>query len=267
MALSRSPVRAAAGTLTALHAPELTVRAIRGDREAYCSSLSVRPALPVRGGCVSGFWLEQAHADQPLVVIDALDHVSVQLELGDDGGREGNPAGVQLGKSDRLVAGLAQALQQPLLLDVSEHHRRIGPLHLFPRQSTYALCDPGHRCGDVAHSAAASFEHRANAWLATSAKSTRSTSVANRLGPSTLRARRRPQGAPQPVEQPYPAQRPRNNDLELPRRARQRHPLLSTSVNLAIDAAIRRGLSPDLVVDRAQVGRDELAVVGLARGG
>ena len=128
MALSRSPVRAAAGTLAALHAPELTVWAIRGDREMYCSRLSVRPVLPGRGGCSRGFWLEQPHADQPPVVIDALDHVSVQLELGDDGGRERDPAGVQLGKSDRLVAGLAQALQQPLLLDVSERHRRIGPL-------------------------------------------------------------------------------------------------------------------------------------------
>jgi hypothetical protein len=128
MALSRNLVRAAAGTLTALHAPELTVWAIRGDREAYGSSLSVRPALPVRGGCVPGFWLEQAHADQPPVVIDALDDVAVQLELGDDGGREVNPAGMQLGESDRLVAGLAQSLQQPLLLDVSGRHRRIGPL-------------------------------------------------------------------------------------------------------------------------------------------
>jgi hypothetical protein len=60
--------------------------------------------------------MEQAHADQPPVVIDALDHVAVQLELGDDGGRERDPGGVQLCKSDRLVAGLAQALQQPLLL-------------------------------------------------------------------------------------------------------------------------------------------------------
>jgi hypothetical protein len=66
--------------------------------------------------------MEQAHADQPPVVIDALDRVSVQLELADDGGREVNPAGVQLGKSDRLVTGLAQALQQPLLR-VSERHR------------------------------------------------------------------------------------------------------------------------------------------------
>jgi len=36
--------------------------------------------------------------------------VSVQLELGDDGGREVNPAGVKLGKSDRLVTGRAQSL-------------------------------------------------------------------------------------------------------------------------------------------------------------
>jgi hypothetical protein len=42
------------------------------------------------------------------VVIDALGRVSVQLELGDDDGREANPVGVQLGKADRLVAGLAQ---------------------------------------------------------------------------------------------------------------------------------------------------------------
>src|ERR1035437_2148885 len=142
MALSRSPVRAAAGTLTALHAPELTVRAIRGDRETYCSRLSV---LPVRGGCVSGFWPEQAHADQPPVVIDALDHVSVQLELGDDGGRERNPAGVQLAKSDRLVAGLAQALQQPLLLDVSERHRRIGPLQQMVGASSVSKPRCWHR--------------------------------------------------------------------------------------------------------------------------
>ena len=67
--------------------------------------------------------MEQAHADQPPVVIDALDRVSVQLELADDGGREVNPASVQLGKRDRLVAGLAQALQQLLLLSVSGRHR------------------------------------------------------------------------------------------------------------------------------------------------
>jgi hypothetical protein len=42
------------------------------------------------------------------VVRDALDQVSVQLELGDDGGREADPVGVQLGKGDRLLAGLAE---------------------------------------------------------------------------------------------------------------------------------------------------------------
>ena len=95
------------GTLTALHAPELTAWAIRGDRQVR-SSLSVRSAPPVCGGCVGlcrGSWMEHAHADQPSVVIDALDRVSVQLELADDGGRKVNPARVtQLAKSDRLVA-------------------------------------------------------------------------------------------------------------------------------------------------------------------
>jgi hypothetical protein len=69
--------------------------------------------------------MEQAYADQPPLVIDALDDASVQLELADDSGRERDPAGVQFGKSDRQVAGLAQALQQPMLLGVSERHRRI----------------------------------------------------------------------------------------------------------------------------------------------
>ena len=57
-----------------------------------------------------GFWIEKPHADRPPVFIDALDDVSVQLQLGDDGGREVNPAGVELDKSDRLFTGLAQSL-------------------------------------------------------------------------------------------------------------------------------------------------------------
>jgi len=112
----------------ARHPPQtsLTAQAIRGDRGVPGGWLPVRPrppAPPGCGGCLPRFWMEQAHADQPPVVIDALDRVSVQLELADDGGWEVNPASVQLGKSDRLVAGLAQALQQPLLLSVSERHR------------------------------------------------------------------------------------------------------------------------------------------------
>jgi hypothetical protein len=42
--------------------------------------------------------------------MDALDDVSIQLELGDDGGREVNPAGAELDKSDRLFTSLAQSL-------------------------------------------------------------------------------------------------------------------------------------------------------------
>ena len=76
-----------------------------------------------RGGCVGGLWFEQADADQPSVVMDALDRVSVELEFAQDGGGEVNPAGAQLGKGDRLVAGAAQSLEHPLLLAVSERHR------------------------------------------------------------------------------------------------------------------------------------------------
>jgi hypothetical protein len=58
-------------------------------------------------GRIPGFWIEQAHPDKEPVVIDAVDDVSVKLEFGNDGGRERDPAGVQLGKRDRLIAGLA----------------------------------------------------------------------------------------------------------------------------------------------------------------
>jgi hypothetical protein len=122
--------------------------------------------------------MEQAHADELPVVVDALDRVSVQLELGDDGGWEVDPAGVEVRKSDRLVAGLAQSLQQPLLLGVSARHDRIvgssgigGALSvseprrcdwtfgdwgsgrrppLLPTRSTHALRDRDHWRGEVA---------------------------------------------------------------------------------------------------------------------
>jgi hypothetical protein len=88
--------------------------------------LSVRPRPAVAracGGYVGGFWLEQAHADEPPVRMDAVDRVSVQLELGHDGGGEVNPAGAQFGKSDRLIAGAAQSLEHSLLLGIRERHR------------------------------------------------------------------------------------------------------------------------------------------------
>ncbi|HUY58679.1 MAG TPA: hypothetical protein VMV16_03130 [Solirubrobacteraceae bacterium] len=42
--------------------------------------------------------------------MDTLDDVSVQFQLGDDGGREVNPGGVELDECDRLFTGLAQSL-------------------------------------------------------------------------------------------------------------------------------------------------------------
>ena len=56
------------------------------------------------GGCGS----EEAHADQPAVIIGALDDVSVWLKLRSDGGGERDPGGMQLGERERLVACLAQ---------------------------------------------------------------------------------------------------------------------------------------------------------------
>ncbi len=50
----------------------------------------------------------------------------MQLELGHDCGREVNPATVQLGKSDRLLAGLAQPLWQPL----QPHRESVVRTHL-----------------------------------------------------------------------------------------------------------------------------------------
>ena len=57
--------------------------AVRGDRGAWRVAIAAAGAAGASGGaCVPGLWLEQAHPDQPPVVIDALDEVSVQLEFG-----------------------------------------------------------------------------------------------------------------------------------------------------------------------------------------
>jgi hypothetical protein len=57
-----------------------------------------------RGGWIRGFGVQQADADLAAVLVDALDHVSVELKLADDDGGEVNPAGAQLIKRDRLGA-------------------------------------------------------------------------------------------------------------------------------------------------------------------
>jgi hypothetical protein len=62
---------------------------------------------PVCRGCVFGLWIEHPYTEEPPVVIDALDDVSIQLELGHDGGREVDPGGMQLRKGNRLGTGLA----------------------------------------------------------------------------------------------------------------------------------------------------------------
>ena len=50
-----------------------------------------------------GFGLQQADADRPVVLVDPLDHVPVELELADDDGGEVNPARAQLVERHRLL--------------------------------------------------------------------------------------------------------------------------------------------------------------------
>ena len=57
------------------------------------------------------------------MIMDTLDAVTVELELGDGRGRKVNPVGAQLGKRDRPPAGSPQSFEQPLLLGVGTHHR------------------------------------------------------------------------------------------------------------------------------------------------
>ena len=68
-------------------------------------------------------WFEQADADQPSVVTDAFDRVSVELKFAQDGGGKVNAVGAQLGKGDRLLASAAQSLEHSLVLVVCESHR------------------------------------------------------------------------------------------------------------------------------------------------
>ena len=58
------------------HAPGFTAWAIREMYRGWLS-VPVPSAPPGAGGSVWGFWLEQTHADESSVVIDALDDVSV----------------------------------------------------------------------------------------------------------------------------------------------------------------------------------------------
>ena len=57
------------------------------------SSAPGPPVAPSSGGYVGGFRFEQAYAYEPPILTDALDRVSAELELAQDGGREVDPAG------------------------------------------------------------------------------------------------------------------------------------------------------------------------------
>jgi hypothetical protein len=61
---------------------------------------------PTCGQWIGGFGLEQSDAEELALLVDALDHVPVELELADNDGGKVNPAGAQLIKRHRLRARL-----------------------------------------------------------------------------------------------------------------------------------------------------------------
>jgi hypothetical protein len=56
---------------------------------------------------IRGFGVQQADADLAAVLVDALDHIPVELKLADDDGGEVNSGRAQLVERDRLVARAA----------------------------------------------------------------------------------------------------------------------------------------------------------------
>src|SRR5450755_2139202 len=99
-------------------------------------SRSSEPSVaPARGGWIGGVGLQQADADLPAVFVDALDHVSVELELADDYGGEVNPAGAQLVERHWLVARAPCSLEHPQLLGFGDRHRQDPSPHILPGAS------------------------------------------------------------------------------------------------------------------------------------
>jgi len=140
-------------------------------------------------------------------------------------------------------------------ISAGEEH---GPLHPRPRSRLRPvgpavglvlvhLREAGEWTSSETHSAAASVEHKSSALFATSANSTRSTSVVKRLGPSTRTVH--PRRAPEPVEQPHLAQRRRALDVNSPGASAGPIPRSPPLVKRAIDAARRR--SPPVVRNQA----------------
>lgn len=104
-----------ASSLAALGVGVRVKAALDSGRETRWSSARGSSApgpsvAPTRGGCVGGVRFEQAYAHEPPILMDALDRVSAELELAQDGGREVDPAGSQVCERDRPVPGAAQSL-------------------------------------------------------------------------------------------------------------------------------------------------------------
>jgi hypothetical protein len=63
------------------------------------------------------------------LLVDALDHVPVELELADDDGGKVDPTGAQLIERHRLRARLPELLKHPQLLSFDRRHRPDSLVH------------------------------------------------------------------------------------------------------------------------------------------
>jgi hypothetical protein len=93
--------------------------------------------------------MEQAHADQPPLVMDALDDVSVQLELGDDGGWKVNPAGVKL--RQKRPAGRPRCARAPTAAAAAGVKENNRPICALQRDCGRLVARPGLRPDRSAH--------------------------------------------------------------------------------------------------------------------
>jgi hypothetical protein len=82
--------------------------ATNADARAWLSRMLASPsAAPVCGWWIGGFGLKQSDAEELALLVDALDHVPVELELADDDGGKVNLSGAQLIERCGLPARLS----------------------------------------------------------------------------------------------------------------------------------------------------------------
>jgi hypothetical protein len=66
--------------------------------------LAAPSVAPACGWSIGGFGLEESDAEELALLMDALDHVPIELEFADDDSGKVNPTGAQLIERHRLRA-------------------------------------------------------------------------------------------------------------------------------------------------------------------